>query len=248
MVKKKRFSLVIFMKNNFTQRTSIVLGVDNVDKLSQKSIVICGIGGVGSYALEALARVGIGNIQIIDQDTVDVTNINRQLIALHSTIGKSKVEIAKNRLLDINPNLKIRIIEEKITPENIHQLIDFKTVDYVIDAIDDINAKIALINKAYKTQTKCISCMGMGNKVNPLDIKVDDVFKTTVCPLARIMRKKLKELEIPELKVVYSTEMQNKKEKQESTNNILGSVSFVPSVAGLVIASEVVKDLISDKK
>lgn len=228
------------MEESIYQRTEIVIGKENVNKLKSKHVLVCGIGGVGSYALEAIARCGIGNITIIDKDIVDITNVNRQLIALQSTVGNSKVEVAKNRLMDINKDISIVAIKENITSENISKIIG-ENVDYVIDAVDNIEAKVAIITECNKKNIKCISCMGMGNKLNPLDIKVTDIYKTNTCPLAKIMRKRLKKIGIKKQKVVFSTEIPVEKKIETNT---LGSVPFVPSVAGLVIASEVIKDMI----
>ena len=219
-------------------RTEIILGSENVERIKRASICVCGVGGVGSYVLEALARVGIGNICVIDKDIVDITNINRQLIALNSTIGENKVDAAVKRAKDINKDLKIEGIKESITFDNIDQLLSNK-FDYVIDCVDNIEAKTAIIKYCWDNKIKCISSMGMGNKLNPLDIKVADIYKTEMDPLSKIMRKKLKEIGIRKQKVVYSVE----KPKKNNTKTI-GSVSFVPSAGGLVIASEVVKDII----
>ena len=233
------------MENSIYQRTEILIGKDNVNKLKEKHILICGVGGVGSYALEALARVGIGKLTIVDKDVVDITNINRQLIATYDTIGKLKVEVAKKRIENINKEAKVNILQENITSDNIEKIID-KKFDYVVDCVDSLEAKIAIIKYCNENNITCISCMGMANKLNPLDIKVADIYKTINCPLARILRKKLKELNIKKQKVVYSTEIPKKHKVEENNkySNTLGSVSFVPSTAGLVIASEVVKDLI----
>lgn len=220
------------------QRTKLVIGNEAQEKLENSRVCICGIGGVGSYTLEALARIGIGNITVIDKDKVDVTNINRQIIATVGNVDKSKVLCAKERINDINPDIKVNAIDTFVDEESIREYID-SSYDYVIDAIDTINSKVALIKHCYENSIKIISCMGMGNKINPLDIKVADIYKTSVCPLAKIMRKKLKEENIKKLKVVYSEEVPIK-----NNEGILGSVSFVPSTAGLIIASEVVKDII----
>jgi len=220
------------------QRTRLVIGDKGIEKLKKAKVCICGIGGVGSYVLEALARVGIRNITVIDKDRVDVTNINRQIIATINNIDIPKVDCAKERIKDINPNIKVDSIETYLEGENIQEYID-TSYDYVIDAIDTINSKVELIKYCYDNNIKIISCMGMGNKMNPLDIKVADIYKTSVCPLAKIMRKRLKEENIKKLKVVYSEEIPIK-----NNEGILGSVSFVPSAAGLIIASEVVKDII----
>ena len=206
--------------------------------LKNANVCICGIGGVGSYTLEALARVGIGNITIIDKDDVDITNINRQLIATVETVGKAKVEEAKKRINDINPSIKISSIKEFITPDNVSEYIN-QNYDYVIDAIDSVESKIAIIKICKEKNIKVISSMGMANRIDPLKIKIADIFKTEVCPLAKVVRKRLRQEGIKQVKVVYSAEEAIKPLSKE-----LGSVSYVPSVAGLVIASEVVKDLI----
>lgn len=231
------------------QRTEILVGKDNVEKLKTKHIVVFGVGGVGSFVVEALARVGIGNISVIDKDVVDITNINRQLIATNKTIGMDKVEVAKERILDINKDANILAFKENVTLENIDEIFSKKIttkIDYVVDCVDNVDAKIAIMQKCYNENIKCISSMGMGNKLNPLDIRVGDIFKTSVCPLAKKIRKRFKELEIKKQKVIYSIELPKQKTEQEKElyGNTLGSVSFVPSVGGLVIASEVVKDLI----
>lgn len=220
------------------QRTKLVIGSEAVDKLKKSKVCICGVGGVGSYVMEALARVGIGNITVIDKDRVDITNINRQIIATVNNVDKPKVLCSKERINEINPNIKVEEVEAFIDEESIKEYID-TSYDYVIDAIDTINSKVSLIKYCYENNIKIISCMGMGNKLNPLDIKVSDIYKTSVCPLAKIMRKRLKEENIKKLKVVYSEEIPVK-----NNEGILGSVSFVPSVAGLIIASEIVKDII----
>lgn len=219
-------------------RTKLVLGDENIEKIKKSAVCICGIGGVGSYVLEALARTGVGNILIIDKDTVDITNINRQLIALNSTINKNKVDVAVKRVKDINSEIKINGIKENISFENINELLN-KKFDYVIDCVDNIEAKTAIIKYCYDNKIKCISSMGMGNKVRPLDIKVADIYKTEMDPLSKIMRKKLKELGIKKQKVVYSVEKPIK-----NNEGIIGSVPFVPSVCGLVIASEVINEII----
>lgn len=220
------------------QRTELVIGKDKLNKLKNSHVLICGIGGVGSYALEALGRIGIGKITIVDKDVVDITNINRQIIATLDNVGNNKVDEAKKRINSINPTIEVKAIKENITTENIHEIIN-SSYDYVIDAIDSVDAKIAIIESCKDLNIQVISSMGTANKLNPLDIKITDINKTEVCPLARVVRKKLKGKNIKNVKVVYSTEQAIKND-----SNILGSVSFVPSVAGLVIASEVVKDLI----
>lgn len=229
------------MEDSIYNRTEIVIGKDSVEKLKKSHVLICGIGGVGSYVLEAVVRAGVLNITIVDKDIIDITNINRQLIALNSNIGKDKVDVAKSRAVDINKDANIIAIKQDITPNNIFSLFQGKNIDYVVDAVDNIDAKIAIITECQKRNIKCISSMGMGNKLNPLDIKVEDIYKTNTCPLAKTMRKRLKEIGVKRQKVVFSTEIPVEK---KIDTKVLGSVPFVPSVAGLVIASEVVKDLI----
>lgn len=228
------------MEDSIYQRTQIVIGTQNVEKLKKSHVLICGVGGVGSYALEAIARSGVGKITIVDKDVVDITNINRQLIATTSTIGEDKVDVARTRINDINKEANVIAIKKNITLETIKEILT-EDMDYVVDAVDNIDAKVAIITECNKKNIRCISSMGMGNKINPLDIKVSDIYKTNTCPLAKIMRKKLKERGIKNQKVVFSTEIPVEKKIDTKT---LGSVSFVPSVAGLVIASEVIKDLI----
>ena len=219
-------------------RTEIVLGKEKLEKIKSSKVCICGIGGVGSFAMEALARIGVGQITIIDKDKVDITNINRQLIATVDNVDIPKVEAGKNRINSINPNIIVKPYEVYITKDNVSEYID-NTYDYVIDAIDSVESKVAMIKYCYENNIKIISSMGMANRLEPLSIKVSDIYKTKMCPLAKVMRKRLKEENIKELKVVYSEENAIKSNTKE-----LGSVSFVPSVAGLVIASEVIKDII----
>ena len=223
------------------QRTELIIGKENLEKLKNSKVCICGIGGVGSYVLEALARVGVGNITIIDKDNVDITNINRQLIATVDNVGNPKVTEATKRINSINPQIKVTSIKDFIDSSNVEEYI---TVDYdfVIDAIDSVESKIAIIKNCKKNDIKIISSMGMANRLDPLKIKVADISKTEICPLAKVVRKRLKEEEINNVKVVFSTENAIKTQGKE-----LGSISFVPSTAGLIIASEVVKDIINEK-
>lgn len=218
-------------------RTELVIGKENIDKLNKTKIAVFGIGGVGSYVVEALARAGLGEFVLVDKDMVDVTNINRQIIATTKTIGMPKVEIAKNRILEINPQAKVAIYQEFFMPDS-RELLD-DSIDYVVDCIDTVTAKIELVQRAKKLHIPIISAMGTGNKLDPTKFEVTDIYKTSVCPLAKIMRKELKNRKIDKLKVVYSKEEPIKNEK-----SVIGSVSFVPSVAGLIIAGEVVKDVI----
>lgn len=223
------------------QRTELVIGKENVNKLKKSKVCICGIGGVGSYVLEALARAGIGTLIIIDKDVVDITNVNRQLIATVDNVGKDKVEEAKIRINSINPNIQIIAIKDHIDSTNVDEYIE-SDCDYVVDAIDSVESKISIIKRCKQQGTKVISSMGMANRLEPLKIKVADISKTEVCPLAKVVRKRLKEEGINKVKVVYSTELAIK-----TQSKTLGSVSFVPATAGLVIASEVIKDIINKK-
>ena len=227
-------------------RTELLIGKEGLEKLKKSKVIVYGIGGVGSYIVEGLARAGIGHIIIVDYDKVDITNINRQIEALHSTIGKYKVDVMKERILDINPSA----IVEAYKPDEIQggeeQLIN-KTVTYVVDAIDTITNKLKIIEKANIENIKIISMAGAGNKLNPTMFEVTDIYKTSVCPVCKILRKELKKRNIKHLKVVYSKEEPIKPKQMQEQNEkkrVPGSISFVPSVAGLIIASEVVKDLI----
>ncbi len=225
------------MENQFT-RSAIVLGEKAIEELKQKRVAVFGVGGVGCYAVEALARSGVGAIDLIDNDVFNVTNINRQLYATHKTIGQYKVDVARERILDINPDCKVTTHKMFYLPENADTL-DLSQYDYIVDAVDTVAAKVELVVRADKCGTKIISSMGTGNKLRPEMFEVADIYKTSVCPLAKIMRTRLKKEGIKKLKVVYS-----KEEPIKNADNIIGSVPFVPSVAGLIIASEVIKDLV----
>ncbi|MFI3141848.1 MAG: tRNA threonylcarbamoyladenosine dehydratase [Clostridia bacterium] len=227
-------------------RTQLLLGDDAMQKLSQAHVAIFGVGGVGGYALEALVRSGIGTIDLIDNDTVSITNLNRQIIATVDTVGKSKVEVAKQRAMSINPEVKINCFDTFYLPETSDEF-DFSKYDYIIDAIDTVSGKISLVEKAQKEGAKIICSMGAGNKLDPTAFEVSDIYKTSVCPLAKVMRYELKRRGIKKLKVVYSKELPIKPQiSEEITSKRVtpGSVSFVPSVVGLIIAGEVIKDLI----
>lgn len=228
------------------ERTELLLGQENMDKLKQSRVAIFGIGGVGGYATEALARSGVCSFDLIDNDTVSVSNINRQIIAAHSSLGKYKVDVMKERILDINPNANVNTYKEFVTPENI-DIFPFAEYDYVIDAIDTISAKISLVLRCQENNVPILSSMGAGNKLDPTRFEVEDLFKTKVCPLAKVMRHELKKRGVKHLKVVYSQEQPMKLKDgpvdPKSKKSIPGSTAFVPSVAGLVIASEVIKDL-----
>lgn len=219
-------------------RTERLIGEDALRKLQNSNIIIFGLGGVGSYTAEALARSGIGKLTVVDKDTVDITNINRQLYALHSTVGKPKAEVAKARILDINPECEITAIQKMYLPENSEDFV-LSQYDYIIDAIDNVTAKIDLAVKAEQFGIPIISSMGTGNKLDPTAFKVSDIYKTSVCPLCRVMRTQLKKRGVKKLKVVYSEEMP--KTDGERTP---ASISFVPPAAGLIIAGEVIRDII----
>ena len=232
------------MQNQFS-RNEMLIGKNNLDKLAASKVAVFGIGGVGGYVAEALVRAGVGTLDIIDSEKIDITNINRQIIATHKTVGKYKTEAAKERLLDINPQVVINTCNMFFTPENSNEF-DFKNFDYVVDAIDVVTSKIELILKCKAANTPVISCMGTGNKLNPEELSVADIFNTSVCPLARVMRKELKNRGVKSLKVVYSKEEPLKLSEQPevSGRHIPGSMVFVPAAAGLLIASQVVKDII----
>ncbi len=220
------------------KRTESLIGKDAVSKLLESKVIVFGVGGVGSYICEALARAGVGYMEIVDKDEVDVTNINRQLIALHSTVGKPKVEVCKERLKDINPNLEVVARQCFYLPEKSEDF-DFSQYDYVIDAVDNVTAKIDIICKAKEAGVPVISSMGTGNKLDPMAFKVADIEKTKVCPLAKVMRKELRKRGVSDVKVVYSEE-----EPKNSDTRTPASISFVPSAAGLLIAKTVIDDLI----
>lgn len=220
-------------------RTELLIGKQNLEKLQKSRVAVFGVGGVGGYTVEALARSGVGTLDLIDKDVVDETNINRQIIALNSTVGKPKVEVAKERCLDINPDMTVNTHQVFYLPETADQF-NFSDYDYVVDAIDTVTGKLQLIEGAKKANVPVISSMGAGNKLNPADFEVADISETSVCPLAKVMRKELKDRGIENVKVVYSKEQPIKVNQQAP-----GSIAFVPSTVGLIIASEVIKDLIS---
>ena len=242
-------------ENNQFERTCLTFGRENMEKIFASRVIVFGIGGVGSYVVEALARSGVGALDIVDDDTVCLSNLNRQLFALHSTVGKDKVDAAQERILDINPDCVVTKHKVFFTPETAGQF-DFSLYDYVIDCIDTVTGKIAIILKAKEAGVPVISSMGAGNKVEPAKLQVADISKTSVCPLARVMRGELKKRGIKHLKCVFSTEkvipplQQNPQSGlgEEETaahqkRQTPGSNAFVPSVAGLMIASEVLRDL-----
>ncbi|MBQ7368829.1 MAG: tRNA threonylcarbamoyladenosine dehydratase [Clostridia bacterium] len=219
-------------------RTESLIGKSALEKLKNSRVAVFGVGGVGGYAVEALVRSGVGALDLIDNDIVSESNLNRQIVALHSTIGKKKTEVAAARARDVNPEIKVRTHEVFFLPETAEEF-DFSRYDYVIDAIDTVSGKIALIEKAKRENVPIISAMGAGNKLDPTAFAVDDISKTSVCPLARVMRRELKKRGIDKVKVVYS-----KEEPQKNDGSVPASIAFVPSVAGLILAGEVVKDLI----
>ena len=221
------------------QRLKLLIGEENFSKLNAATVAIFGVGGVGSYAVEALARSGVGHLILIDKDNIDATNINRQIHALTSTVGKSKVEVMRERILDINPAAQVDTIQKFFLPgENVEDFFICK-YDYVVDAIDTLTAKIFLVEQCNLRGIKIISSMGAGNKLDSTRFKVSDIFQTSVDPVAKILRKKLKERGIKNLKVVWSDE------NPLPVKNFIGSAAFVPSVAGLIMAGEVVKEIIS---
>lgn len=232
--------------NEIFKRTELLLGEEAIRKLNNCRVAVFGVGGVGGYTVEALARSGVGNIDIIDNDVVSESNINRQIIALHSTVGRYKVDVMKERILDINPDANVNAYKTFFMPETENEF-DFTQYDYIVDAIDTVTGKIALVVKADKAGTSIISSMGAGNKLDPAAFEVADIYKTSVCPLAKVMRRELKQRGIKKLKVVYSKEIPVSVECSEDElhkKRIPGSTAFVPSVAGLIIAGEVIKDLV----
>ena len=233
------------MQEQFS-RTEILIGKENIEKLNNSKVAIFGLGGVGSYVLEGLARAGIGNFILVDNDKIAPSNINRQILALNTNIGEDKVEAAKNRAMQINPNIKIETFKEFFLPES-PNLFD-NSVNYIVDAIDTVTAKIELAQRANNLNIPIISCMGTGNKLDPTKFEITDIYKTSVCPLAKVMRKELRERGIKKLKVLYSKEEPiSIKADDNNKKRIPGSISFVPSVAGLIIAGEVVRDIIKLK-
>ena len=233
-------------------RTEMLLGKNSMERLKNAHVAIFGVGGVGGYVAEALARSGVGKFDLIDNDTVAMSNLNRQIIALHSTVGKYKVDVMKERILDINREAEVTVHKCFFLPENSKEF-DFSKYTYIVDAIDTVTAKLELIVRAEEAGVPIISSMGTGNKLDPTRLEVADIYKTEVCPLARVMRNELKKRGIKKLKVVYSKEQPIKCEKKEETQitsenkgrikDVPGSVAFVPSVAGLIIAGQVISDM-----
>lgn len=250
------------MLNQFS-RTELLIGKEGIEKLQNAKVAVFGIGGVGSFVVEGLVRAGVGNFVLVDDDKVCLTNLNRQIIANRKTIGKLKVEVAKERILEINPNANVETYQEFFMPDSKEILDD--AIDYIVDAVDTVTAKIELVIRANKLNIPIISAMGTGNKLDPTKFEVTDIYKTSVCPLAKVMRKELRSRNIKKLKVVYSKEEPIKLDKTledscktgcicppgttrkcTAKNQVPGSISFVPSVAGLIIAGEVIKDIINN--
>lgn len=246
--------------NEFS-RSELLLGKEAMDTLAEASVAVFGVGGVGSYCVEALARSGIGRFALFDDDKVCLTNINRQLLALHSTVGMQKVRVMAERIRDINPRAQVQTFEVFYTPENADEF-DLSGYSYVVDAIDTVSAKLALIERAKAAGVPMISCMGAGNKLDPTRFEVADIYKTSVCPLAKVMRYELRRRGVDALKVVYSREEARTPAEDDASSckkscvcppgtqrkctvrrQVPGSISFVPSVAGLILAGEVIKDL-----
>lgn len=237
------------MVNQYS-RTELLIGTEGMDKLRKSSVMVFGAGGVGSHCIEALARSGIGTLIIIDNDTVSLTNINRQSIAYHSTVGRPKTEVMAERIHDIDPSIRVKTYETFVLPENLTGILDGEgRIDYIIDAIDTVSAKIALAEEAGKRGLRLISSMGTGNKLHPELFEIDDLSSTSVCPLCRVMRRELKQRGILHLKVLYSREKpvdigeRQTGEDPGVRRSVPGSISFVPPVAGLLIAGQVIREL-----
>lgn len=235
------------VKEEFS-RTAMVYGEKAIEKLQNAHVAVFGVGGVGGFACEALARAGVGSIDIFDKDVVSLSNINRQIIALHSTVGKSKVDVMRERIKDINPDCAVDEYNVFYLPENADEY-DLSKYDYIVDAVDTVSAKLEIIMRSHRNGVPVISAMGAGNKTDPTMFRVADIYNTSVCPLARVMRRELKKRGIDSLKVVYSTEEPAKCSNQDKNGEkpVPGSLSFVPSVMGLIIAGEVIKDIINNQ-
>jgi len=230
------------MKESFS-RSALLLGDEGMERIYNARVAVFGVGGVGGHAVEALARTGVGKIDIIDADTVSVSNLNRQIIALESTVGRAKVDVMRERILDINPSCEVRAYQSFYSDENADGF-DLSKYDYIIDAIDTVKSKLELIVRAEAAGVKIISSMGAGNKLDPTAFEVADIYKTSVCPLARVMRSELRRRGIKKLKVVYSKEEPIRAALEDNApRHAPGSLAFVPSVVGLIIAGEVIKDI-----
>ncbi|KYH28530.1 MULTISPECIES: tRNA threonylcarbamoyladenosine dehydratase [Clostridium] len=252
------------MKQHLFSRTELLIGKDGLDRLKNSKVIVLGLGGVGSFTAEALVRAGVGNLVIVDDDTVCLTNLNRQIHAKFDTISKSKVEVMRDRILSINPKCNVEVYETFIKEDNIDEIIK-KDVDYVADAIDTVSSKISTIVWCKERNINIISCMGTGNKMDPTAFKVSDIYNTKICPLAKVMRYELRKRSVKELKVVYSEETPLKPKLEEvitckegcvctggskkcsHKRQIPGSISFVPPVAGMIMAGEIIKDILKLK-
>ena len=238
------------MKNNWLERTELLIKDQALEKLHKANLLVVGLGGVGSFAAEFLARAGIGKMTIVDGDTVDLTNINRQLPALTSTVGKAKVEVVGARLLDINPELKLTQLNQFLNPEDMETVFDDQTYDYVLDCIDSVSPKVTLIMNARRRKVKIVNCMGAGGKMNPSKVLVRDIHKTQSCHLAKQVRKRLKKENIDKgIRCVFSTEIQNEESLKmtDGTNfkrSFYGTISYIPAIFGLYAAAEVINYLI----
>ena len=238
------------MQEKWNQRTEMLIGREAVQKLDKAKVAVFGIGGVGSFVVEGLTRAGVGKLVLIDPDDISVTNLNRQIHATHRTIGESKVEVMRQRILDINPDANVEIYKGNEFEDGEESIIN-SSFSYIVDAVDTVTTKIKLIEKAKKENVSIISCMGTGNKLEPSKFEITDIYKTTVCPLSKVMRKELRKRNIQDLKVLYSKEEPIKVDTNIEESNldrkksVPGSISFVPSVAGLMIAGEVIKDILS---
>lgn len=228
--------------NDQFHRTGLLIGDERLKMLKEAKVLVFGVGGVGGYVCEALCRAGVGRIDIVDKDIVDVTNINRQIIATHDTVGRPKVDVMKERMLSINPKISCRSCRCFYLPETADELaLDFSEYDYIVDAVDNVTAKLDIICRAKAEKINIISSMGTGNKLDPTLFKIADIEKTSVCPLAKVMRKELRKRGVKGVKVLYSEE-----EPRKNSEGYPASISFVPSCAGLIIAGEVIKDIIGD--
>lgn len=237
------------MEDQFS-RTRMLLGDEGMERLMRARVAVFGIGGVGGYTAEALARSGVGALDLIDRDTVSISNLNRQIIALHSTVGRYKTEVMRERILDICPEVKVEVYNCFFLPENAGQF-DFSRYSYVVDAVDTVTAKLEIISRAQAAGIPVISAMGAGNKLDPSLFRVTDIYRTEMCPLAKVMRRELKKRQVKKLKVVYSPE-QPRTSVQSTADDpgrraAPGSAAFVPSVAGLMLAGEVIRDLVEVK-
>ncbi|WP_300381287.1 tRNA threonylcarbamoyladenosine dehydratase [Clostridium sp.] len=247
------------MSKNPLSRTELLVGPEGIEKLKNAKVMVFGVGGVGSFVVESLARTGIGTLILVDNDTVDITNLNRQVLATHDTVDRVKVDVMKERILSVNKDCNVITHEIFVTKDNVSEIVPLD-IDYVVDAIDTITAKLYLAKFCYDNNIKIISSMGTGNKMDPTQFKVTDVYKTKVCPLAKVMRYELKRLGVKKLKVVYSEEkaripyfiegiskeVSDPGEKVIGKRSIPGSIGFVPPVAGMILASQVVRYLIGD--